>query len=444
MNRLVALALLLLPLALSAKEPSVPMVASGDRTGYFIAPDSTLYSWGINSSGQLGMGDTLQRIYARPVNSAKWIWIESSKSSVVALQADSTLWTWGENKYGQLGFGDTLDRWVPTQVGTDKWRKVTVGFFWTLGLRADSTLWAWGRNQWMVLGQPDDDDHWIPTQIGNEKWATAYAGTGSAIALDVNGRVWRWGTFSANLDQFTAAGTEPPIRYPTPYGTEQWLDATSSAGVHHLTGLDGSLWAFGSYSQVILNTKAGIDYSQKTLVQELTKPVRVVAPALCRTFVIPPDSSLWVWGDRWREFDGSVCQMSQGFPLIDWNQGEYGMPIFTKYGYYTKQWVDIAGGLGFTTVAYHAKLGVLWWGEILQKQGVPGIYYPTPAQYDPWAVKREEIEPAVVEFDTVVAVPPAGVPGRNLQRESGALQGMVRVFDLQGRLLGQTRKLPAK
>ena len=34
-------------------------------------------------------------------------------------RTDHTLWCWGDNTYGQLGLGDTTDRTIPTQVGTD-------------------------------------------------------------------------------------------------------------------------------------------------------------------------------------------------------------------------------------------------------------------------------------------------------------------------------------
>ena len=34
----------------------------------------------------------------------------------LALKSDGTLWTWGSNNFGQLGIGTTLDQWFPAQV----------------------------------------------------------------------------------------------------------------------------------------------------------------------------------------------------------------------------------------------------------------------------------------------------------------------------------------
>ena len=38
----------------------------------------------------------------------------------LGIRSNGTLWAWGDNTYGQLGLavGDTQDRYIPTQVGT--------------------------------------------------------------------------------------------------------------------------------------------------------------------------------------------------------------------------------------------------------------------------------------------------------------------------------------
>ena len=45
-----------------------------------------------------------------------WTAIAAGWSQSLALKSDGSLWSWGYNNVGQLGLGDTTDRHVPTKV----------------------------------------------------------------------------------------------------------------------------------------------------------------------------------------------------------------------------------------------------------------------------------------------------------------------------------------
>ena len=70
------------------------------------------------------MGDTTNRLSPTQVGSASdWAAIApggSDSYDTVALQRNGTLWAWGFNQFGQLGLGDTTDRHIPTEVGTPR------------------------------------------------------------------------------------------------------------------------------------------------------------------------------------------------------------------------------------------------------------------------------------------------------------------------------------
>jgi alpha-tubulin suppressor-like RCC1 family protein len=84
--------------------------------------DGTLWAWGENCYGQLGVGDTTDRHSPTQVGASRdWAAIAPGAADsyhTVALKRDGTLWAWGFNRFGQLGLGDSTDRHVPTQVGT--------------------------------------------------------------------------------------------------------------------------------------------------------------------------------------------------------------------------------------------------------------------------------------------------------------------------------------
>lgn len=71
----------------------------------------------------------------------------------VALHTDGTLWTWGDNRFGQLGLGVSTTNYpfgtnTPQRIERDtNWQSVMAGLRHTVALRADGSLWAWGANE---------------------------------------------------------------------------------------------------------------------------------------------------------------------------------------------------------------------------------------------------------------------------------------------------------
>lgn len=83
-----------------------------------ITADGTAYSWGINTSGNLGLGDVNPR--SSPVavlGGLKFDDISVNTSlGVIGLTTDGNIYTWGENAIGQLGLGDLVARSSPVAV----------------------------------------------------------------------------------------------------------------------------------------------------------------------------------------------------------------------------------------------------------------------------------------------------------------------------------------
>ena len=77
------------------------------------------------------------------------------------------LWSWGLNSNGQLGLGDSTSRSSPVQVGTlTNWKQVSGGYFHTAAVKTDGSLWLWGRNQYGELGLGDTTHRSSPVQVG--------------------------------------------------------------------------------------------------------------------------------------------------------------------------------------------------------------------------------------------------------------------------------------
>jgi len=109
---------------------------------YFRQP--ALWAWGSNSNGQSGVNDiTANRL--TPVTTLRggtnWKFIDSGGSHTVALKTDGTLWTWGFNTSGQLGVNNTTQRLTPvtTLLGGTNWKSIAGGSAHTAAIKTDGT-----------------------------------------------------------------------------------------------------------------------------------------------------------------------------------------------------------------------------------------------------------------------------------------------------------------
>ena len=97
-------------------------------SSHALKEDGTIWSWGSNSDGQLGVNastdSSTHGIPRKTIidNVAK---ISSGAYSILALKEDGTVWSWGWNAYGQLGLGTTSVELAPKQCKFDSTTYVT-------------------------------------------------------------------------------------------------------------------------------------------------------------------------------------------------------------------------------------------------------------------------------------------------------------------------------
>jgi alpha-tubulin suppressor-like RCC1 family protein len=95
----------------------------------------------------------------------------------LALKRDGSLWCWGWNTFGQLGMGNTRDRRHPSRVGLDEdWSFVSAGDHHSLGVRTGGALWGWGYNGYGQLGDGTAEDRDIPVLIRPPREKRSYFG----------------------------------------------------------------------------------------------------------------------------------------------------------------------------------------------------------------------------------------------------------------------------
>lgn len=146
----------------------VEQLASGRSHLLALLADGTVRAWGTGTSGQLGHGDAGfggGRAQPTPVLELTGATaVVAANNSSWALRGDGTAWAWGLNTTGQLGVGDTSQRVKPARVATDlPVVELGAGAQHALARARDESVLIWGSNLSGQLGLGEGAPSYVST-----------------------------------------------------------------------------------------------------------------------------------------------------------------------------------------------------------------------------------------------------------------------------------------
>lgn len=217
-----------------------------------VTTSGQLWSWGYNANGQLGLNNTVTSNTFRRVGTlSNWKDVTTSDNqSTLAVKTDGTLWAWGVNTYGQLGLGDVVSRSSPVQVGTDtNWSRVACRAATTHAIKTTGTLWAWGYNGSGEFGNSSAVSRSSPVQVGTDTNWKQVESYGATLGLKTDGTLYIWG-FNSYANASTPAGTLPwnPRVYRL-LGNTSTVNTSSPVQ----TGFGWNTWTFISVGNQIMS-----------------------------------------------------------------------------------------------------------------------------------------------------------------------------------------------
>jgi alpha-tubulin suppressor-like RCC1 family protein len=226
-------------------------LALGNKHTCTIKSDYTLWCWGSNADGQLGQGAAVTPVLIPTQTgiSTDWIAISANGDHTCGIRhvttTSNTLWCWGKNDRGQLGVGDTATKNTPTQVGTDTdWNAISTGGEHTCGIRHESAggglfndkLYCWGDNKYGQLGKiiPDpngaDPKLLAPTQIGTDTtWSSVSSGGQHTCAIKLDNTLWCWGN---SVFGQIGVGVTAPVATPQKVASSVGVKTVASGASH--------------------------------------------------------------------------------------------------------------------------------------------------------------------------------------------------------------------
>lgn len=261
-------------------------VSLGYQHACALRTDQTLHCWGDGGSGRLGRGNTTNSSAPQQVTGV-WTGVGLGTDHSCGIQSDGTLWCWGNNGSGRLGANGTTASNLPVKVGAaTTWRAVAGGLSHTCGTRTDGTLWCWGSNVVGQLGLGDTTDRTTPAQVGTDTtWTRPAPGSfpRQNCAVRTGGTLWCWGDTGA-------------VRW-TPVQAVAGTWRSAAVGEKFTCGVraDGTLWCWGWNGAGRLGLGDTTDRWLPTQVGTATT-WRQVTAGLYHACAIGSDTTLWCWG----------------------------------------------------------------------------------------------------------------------------------------------------
>ena len=284
-------------------------VASGGSHTCATTVDGLLWCWGSNENAQLGIpdGSTLSPLPTNvQVLGNDVVDVGAGRASTCAIRADGSLWCWGSNECGQLGLGTVGAVAVDPQpaVGLPAAvRQVALGARHACAVLVDGTVWCWGNNfggqlgtgsvATASLGEP------IPQQVVGlgHSASSITAGTEHTCILDDAGEVHCWGSDAMGQLGDGPNGADAANESPSPVRA----DIDSCGHVGELPDVDGGAVDAG-IADAAASDAATIDAGTAPLPScaiDLSLGMRHSCARLM-------DGTLWCWGDN------QVGQMGDG------------------------------------------------------------------------------------------------------------------------------------
>jgi len=227
------------------------LAMSGKHT-LMVGDDGSVWAWGQNDYGQLGIGNNSEQLTPVKINSLTNIAaVAVGDNHSLALDKDGSVWAWGKNDLYQLGNDSTINSNIPIKIITGNIKDISSAANYSLALKKDGTVLGWGEPCYAncSFALEGGSGH-TPVQMcyNNSNPADVHAFTGVkdiaagrtfSVYLFSDGRICRQGYF---IDEVGAPTYWPMRHYSAPLGI-----AAIAAGENFVIALkeDGTVLAIG-------------------------------------------------------------------------------------------------------------------------------------------------------------------------------------------------------
>lgn len=229
--------------------PAIEHISGSEFFALALSKEGQLFHWGLLPGGAQTQNIAPARVQQAPA----CLTCSAGGSHALAIDRQRTIWAWGSNTAGQLGLGHLKDQATPIRLPALKRMKaVAAGSSHSLALDTNGSVWAWGSNQHGQLGRsaPSYSPEALKVKLP-EAIAQIAAGQHVSYALSRSGNVYAWGwNASGQLGQ----GNQNALAGIQSIASLRRITQLA-AGHRHVLASDGArVWAWGDNRREQLGT----------------------------------------------------------------------------------------------------------------------------------------------------------------------------------------------
>jgi alpha-tubulin suppressor-like RCC1 family protein len=194
-----------------SRNATLVSVSAGTSFGSVVLSDYSVWTWGYNSVGQLGIGSTSSTPTRTPVQlsgltGVKAFQVSCGDSHCLLLTKDGSVWSWGANSNGQLGDGTATSAktgWLPYKIlgilAIKNSVTVFAATYHSMTISQDGVVYAWGDNSYGQLGNnatySSSSPRLLPDVVNVPGMVVGVTGGDThSCALNSIGAVYCWGS----------------------------------------------------------------------------------------------------------------------------------------------------------------------------------------------------------------------------------------------------------
>ena len=271
--------------------------ASGQYHTITLSDDGTVYSFGSNEEGALGLGHNNDVSFPTPIpNLPKISLISCGGFFTVCVDHEGFIWSFGENNCDQLGTGNTTKYNVPQKIlNIPPVVSVSCGFAHTLIITNDDNLWSYGSNGYGQLCHGDIEVRSIPQKTSFSHISKISAGNSHSLFQNNKGEIFACGDNEygeCGLGHFNQPQITPSPILNAPSSIVQFVCGNTQS---LFLDLEGNVYSVGKNEYGELGLGHNINQNELTKIPNIP-PIKIISCARSSSYLIDLEGNLWTFG----------------------------------------------------------------------------------------------------------------------------------------------------